>query len=56
MLNTIIATAKPLALPATLAYAGVRGSAMLGFTKAWQQVLAGIVLAGAGIFAASKIK
>jgi hypothetical protein len=48
--------AKSLLLPATLAYAGVRGSAMLGATSAWAQAGAGVLGALAGLWVARKIK
>ncbi len=48
-------TAKKVAIPATLAVAGVKASELFGFAKTWQQIAAAIVCAGAGLVIASKI-
>ncbi len=50
----MFATAKKMAIPATLAVAGVKASELAGFTKAWQQVAAAIVCAGVGLYVADK--
>lgn len=47
--------AKALALPAALAYAGVRGSEMLGAKSALTQILFGVLGAGVGLWAAKKL-
>lgn len=46
---------KQIVLPATLSYAGVRASALLGTTNTLVQILSGIVGAAAGIFLAKKL-
>ncbi len=46
---------KTLIVPATLAYVGVRASAMLGATSALTQIAAGIAGAAAGLFIAKKV-
>jgi hypothetical protein len=48
-------TAKHLVLPATLAYAGVRGSEALGITSIWLQIAAGILGAGLGLAIAKAV-
>lgn len=48
-------TIKTLALPATLAYAGVRGSALLGATSPLTQILAGVGGAMLGLAIAKHI-
>ena len=46
---------KTLALPAALAYAGVRASGMLGATSTFTQILAGVAGAAAGLWLAKKV-
>lgn len=46
---------KSLALPASLAYAGVRASEMLGAKSALVQILAGVGGAAAGLWLAKKL-
>lgn len=46
---------KKMALPATLAYAGVRASTLLGSTSTIVQIAAGIAGAGLGLWLAEKI-
>lgn len=48
-------TVKNLALPATLAYAAVRGSMMLGIKNTFVQILAGVAGAGLGLAIAKHI-
>ena len=48
-------TVKHLALPATLAYAGVRASAMIAPTNTFLQILVGIAGAGVGLAIAKHI-
>ena len=50
-----MSTAKHLVLPATLAYAGVRGSMALGVTNTFLQIAAGIVGAGLGLMIAKHV-
>jgi len=50
----MFAQAKKIAIPATLAVAGVKASELAGFSKAWQQIGAAIVCAGVGLYIAGK--
>ncbi len=47
--------AKNLVLPATLAYAGVRGSMAFGVTNTWAQIAFGILGAGLGLAIAQRV-
>jgi hypothetical protein len=48
-------TAKKLVLPATLSYAGVRASTLLGSTNTFVQIGAGILGAALGLLIAQKV-